>query len=115
MRDNKAPIGLAIVGIIGFVILFHNINQGKYDKTILDLLTLEVLGWLLVGNALALGMMYAIAPIPIRLNQESKWPVGTMQIGGGNAEACIGCIGGELDNNQTAEDKHVLDNVVLTK
>ena len=111
-NNNNAAFGLAIVGIVGFIIVFHNLQQR--GGTMTDVITLEILGWMLVGIALSLGIMYAIAPIPVKLNHEPIWDPGNLHWGDSdNRGASIGCRGG--DEHAAIEGGfNVLDNVVLT-
>ena len=61
--NANTVIGLVIVGLVGFFILYHNNSDDAQSFS--DIVQLETIGYILLGIALTLGVIYTIAPIPV--------------------------------------------------
>ena len=107
VNDNKSILGIIIVGIVGFCILFYNINEDGENWT--TIFTLETLGWLLVGIALSLGILYIVGPIPVKIQKHSFL---------GGEDIYMDYVGGDINEHIRMEHEavqgggNILDNVV---
>lgn len=81
---DASLIAIIVVGIIGFMILREN----STSKSFTNVISMEMLGYLLFGFAVCVGLMYTVAPIPTV--QTRKEPVSYLFEGGGEVDEVSG-------------------------
>jgi len=112
MGIDTSLIALLVVGVVGLLIVWYYNN----DKPFKEIVRLEELGYLLLGFAVCVGLMYTLTPIPTTATKRE--PIDLLFEGGDSdagfeAGSVLDTITGgylQKDTNTTLPTSHITYN-----